>query len=253
MTDLTKELLRVIAKEEGCALKAYADKKHPNYSIGFGHKIKSYEFRDGIKIKSTGETVPILNPPTMTTITKQQALGLLLDDVLSDYLPRTISGVTRDIWETLGDAQKIALVSYTYNRGSLSSPNYEPFKSEMRLYLESKNYKNAANLIRRYGKLATGILKPRRDREAFMIENNTLHPYYNGAAYVDTGNFKIDESKTSNISESRPSPCGVYENMTEYTIDFDSKNYKNIPTWVLIEINGTFGTRYAFHYFKNSG
>jgi hypothetical protein len=54
-------------------------------------------------------------------------------------------------------------------------------------------------------------------------------------------------------SEKKPSPCGVVQNSTAYSIDVDLTKYNKIPVWVLIQITGTFESKTLFHYFQNNG
>ena len=82
----------------------------------------------------------------------------------------------------------------------------------------------------------------------------TLNQYNGGAATLSkinvTNSAPTDTTKDENTQ--KKSPCGVSENFTSYSIDVDVSKYKNIPVWVLIEVNGTFEQKTFLQYFSNN-
>jgi GH24 family phage-related lysozyme (muramidase) len=167
----------VIAKEEGLPKggKAYWDPPNQKnlVSIGYGHQIKDYEYKQGF-IQAGSEQIPIRgNRGIDTVLTKEQAQLLLQQD-----LPKYAEAAKKplgDSWEKLNDQQKSALISYAYNTGSTASLVKQGIKGA----IDSGDTKGAAAIIRDKGIRTAGgqvnsVLVERRAKEAELFEAKDL-------------------------------------------------------------------------------
>jgi len=164
----------VIAKEEGVATKAYWDppKQKTLVSIGYGHQIKDYEYKQGF-IQAGDEQIPIKGDRGIDTVmSKDQAKKLLSQD-----LPKYEDAAKKplgDLWNKLNDKQKAALTSYAYNTGSTQSL----MNVGLGEALKQGNIEAAAAIIRDKGiRTAKGVvnatLVDRRAREAALFQSDS--------------------------------------------------------------------------------
>jgi GH24 family phage-related lysozyme (muramidase) len=169
----------VIAKEEGLAIDkktglvaAYWDPPSQKnlVSIGYGHQIQDYEYKQGY-IEAGDERIKIEgNRGIDTRMTSDQAKKLL-DVDLPKYEKRARDPLG-DAWNKLSEPQKTALISYAYNTGSTASL----VKQGLKEAIDNGNMNKAADIIREKGiKTASGVYSPqldqRRQREAAIFQS----------------------------------------------------------------------------------
>jgi hypothetical protein len=167
----------VIAKEEGLPKggKAYWDPPNQKnlVSIGYGHQIKDFEYKQGF-IQAGNEQIPIKgNRGIDTVMTKDQSQQLLQQD-LPKYEERARKPLG-DSWQKLNDQQKSALISYAYNTGSTASLAKQGIKGP----IDAGDTAGAAAIIRDRGIRTAGgqvnpVLVKRRAEEAALFEAKEL-------------------------------------------------------------------------------
>lgn len=168
---------KFIAQEEGVMAKAYDDGAgYP--TIGVGHMITKAEIAQGY-ISVGSEKVPIdKNNVMATTMTKEQIVTLFE----KDDLPRYEEMAKRQLgsaWGKLNEAQKAAVVSYTFNAGEGSQKRGTGLANLVKKGLvekiEAGDMAGAANLLANGVQTAKGVvmagLSKRRAREAELFKN----------------------------------------------------------------------------------
>lgn len=215
-----------IRKEEGRSLKAYLDPnndanrtgtgefaspKGQRYAIGYGHNFGqagSGDLRAGKITLGGGVSDIILRGANGkdTTITDQQAVKLLEKDI-PNYInsaknewQKTFN--TTPSWDSLGDNQKIALISYTYNAGPGGLQQLIS-RSDFKNVMAANNLTEAGRIIRDYGvRTAQGgngvpvpALVKRRLNEGAIFANTTPSSFGFGIGGVEifTTNTQVSD------------------------------------------------------------
>lgn len=188
---LLDELFEFIGNEEGFLPNAYLDPKgnlENQYSVGYGHLIKTEEIARGFLLLADNTRVPIVGVGGgQTTITQPQAVSLFNRDI-TFYLTGTERTVGPTTWAKLTDKQKAALVSYSYNAGVGNAREGTGFagfynRNGFKEALDSGNYRRAGEILRDFGvrtatvngvrQVVQGLVNRRRT-EGSQLANATL-------------------------------------------------------------------------------
>lgn len=260
--------------------------------IGNGHVIGSEdgELKKGyIQLAYPDERITIQELKNGRILSEEEMFRFFAGQGYPKYANRTINGglvrstkypgIGQDIWNSLGDYRKIALLSYVWNcgaprfsgnRGISGSVAYNQFIDA----LKNKNYDEAARIMNPLVDGGHGLTSgnaaystKRRRAEAQSMKTNTPMTFDGKASSSKTAPKGAGSKSTSGKSTSggtdgsagssgevagqSSSPCGVSENKTSYFIDIDLEKYKNTPIWVFVEINGSFEKQTFLRYYKN--
>lgn len=141
-----------ISKKEGFLQKAKPDEG----TLRAGYGTDKIVLADGT-IKSVGSD---------TVFTREDAKRTLIYQIKTTFAPRVISQIGQQNWDSLNDKQKAALVSFTYNAGSLTQSVVSAIKSNT----GSTPVASAITLGPKTGKLSGYIqaLEVRRKEEATL-------------------------------------------------------------------------------------
>lgn len=136
---------------------AYADKTKKNgklvtvrYVAGFGSSTTTKADGTVVKIKKGMQ------------VTNEEALRDLNRRITKEFVPIIKNTIGKDTWENLNDRQKSAIVSITYNYGTVPD--------RIRSAIKSGDATKGANAIRKLASDNDGINKNRRLEEALLFE-----------------------------------------------------------------------------------
>ena len=95
-------------------------------------------------------------------VTNEEALRDLNRRITKEFVPIIKNTIGKDTWENLNDRQKSAIVSITYNYGTVPD--------RIRSAIKSGDATKGANAIRKLASDNDGINKNRRLEEALLFE-----------------------------------------------------------------------------------
>lgn len=178
--DIRAAAAKFIAEVEGIPAngRAYWDpaNQRETVSVGYGHQITATELSQGYIDTSAGRIEVKGNRGIDTTFNALQATKLLEQDIpkYEATAIRNMESKSPGTWDKLAPNQKVALISYTYNRGNISGLINNGLANE----IEAGNTTSAANIIRSGATTAGGQtvqgLVVRREKEANLFASTPI-------------------------------------------------------------------------------
>lgn len=182
--DIRAAAAKFIAEVEGIPAsgKAYWDpsNQREKVAVGYGHQITATELAQGYIETSAGQIIVKGNRGIDTTFTGLQATKLLEKDI-PKYESRAINSLEnaegkayQGQWDKLAPNQKVALISYTYNKGNIDGLINNGIGRD----IKAGDTPGAANIIRTGATTAGGQtvqgLVVRREKEARLFESTPI-------------------------------------------------------------------------------
>ena len=197
--------------------KAYWDppNQRVKVAVGYGHQITATELSQGFIETSGGNIIVKGNRGIDTTFNGVQATKLLERDIpkYEATAIRNMESSSPGTWDKLASNQKVALISYTYNRGNITGL----IGNGLSMEIDAGNTASAANIIRQGATTANGQtlqgLVVRRDKEADMFESSPI-PANAGDAPPTEQYASVPPAQDENVAAPGLTPTQMLDRVT---------------------------------------